>query len=567
MQSIPILNRILVHVGRGRLGHLLVVSLLFVSPQAFAQSPIDFTRTFHGNNEPVALNFRAWMPPDLNRVRGVVFNLPGIGGDSRSITSDPVWRGRLASMGFAVVGVQFSYAPIWDWQYWGTYAQEISANMDNLLGGMATAFGRPEINNAPMIIEGFSHGAFGAHNIAEAIPGRVLGYIADKDWDFLDGNPADWPAISQVPALLLAGANDNVIHPMQVYSTFASRRNNIDARIALQVDWTGHQPTTHDARFAFIDQVLRTRYPAGQLPSTTPGQPMQAVNIPLSDGWVGEKTCCYPYPISGIVQKEWPEIAPAVGFQYVDGPAGRSWLLNETMAKVYRAHDAVPAGISLNALTLAVTNAVDGSVNGNAPIQLSVSLTEIPYTGIDIFHENELIAHLNYSSGQQNISYTPTETGIHTFIAVAAYLYNGQTHYTSKYTTVGVLVVPGATGGDYNQDGEVGAADYIVWRKQNGSAQGFNTWRSQFGIGTGGDYNLDSAFDAADYVVWRKQSGNLEGYNRWRSKFGLQKPGFGSSAVPEPENLLTLLIAAAAALLRSRSFAPMGVRHVANYDC
>jgi hypothetical protein len=41
--------------------------------------------------------------------------------------------------------------------------------------------------------------------------------------------------------------------------------------------------------------------------------------------------------------------------------------------------------------------------------------------------------------------------------------------------------------GDFNSDGIVDAADYIVWRKTDGSQAGFDTWRTNFGatIGSG----------------------------------------------------------------------------------
>ena len=38
-----------------------------------------------------------------------------------------------------------------------------------------------------------------------------------------------------------------------------------------------------------------------------------------------------------------------------------------------------------------------------------------------------------------------------------------------------------APGGDYNGDGSVDAADYVVWRRTDGSPAGYNTWRANFG--------------------------------------------------------------------------------------
>jgi hypothetical protein len=67
-----------------------------------------------------------------------------------------------------------------------------------------------------------------------------------------------------------------------------------------------------------------------------------------------------------------------------------------------------------------------------------------------------------------------------------------------------------------------------------------------------GDYNGDGQVDAADYVVWRKTGINgQQGYNDWRANFGAMSPpgsgsgsGMGSSvAVPEPSGLRMIILA------------------------
>ena len=81
--------------------------------------------------------------------------------------------------------------------------------------------------------------------------------------------------------------------------------------------------------------------------------------------------------------------------------------------------------------------------------------------------------------------------------------------------------------------------------------------------GVPGDYNNNGVVDAADYVVWRKNLGTnfqltnevsgvtpgtvtQEDYNAWRTRFG-NTSGAGSSvsvsAVPEPSTLTSILIA------------------------
>jgi hypothetical protein len=74
-----------------------------------------------------------------------------------------------------------------------------------------------------------------------------------------------------------------------------------------------------------------------------------------------------------------------------------------------------------------------------------------------------------------------------------------------------------------------------------------------------GDFNLDGTVDAADYVVWRNGLGTTytqDDYNVWRTHFG-QTAGSGaagyplgasadlqSAAVPEPATLVLLILAA-----------------------
>jgi hypothetical protein len=63
-----------------------------------------------------------------------------------------------------------------------------------------------------------------------------------------------------------------------------------------------------------------------------------------------------------------------------------------------------------------------------------------------------------------------------------------------------------------------------------------------------GDYNLDGTVDAADYVVWRKSDGTQDGYNSWRASFGLTAAAAAASAtaniaVPEANSLLLSSIA------------------------
>ena len=74
--------------------------------------------------------------------------------------------------------------------------------------------------------------------------------------------------------------------------------------------------------------------------------------------------------------------------------------------------------------------------------------------------------------------------------------------------------------------------------------------------GPPGDYNNDLVVNAADYVVWRKTDGTAANYDTWRANFG-QTAGSGAgaatnAAVPEPATLVLLMFAATGWCLRRR---------------
>ena len=86
--------------------------------------------------------------------------------------------------------------------------------------------------------------------------------------------------------------------------------------------------------------------------------------------------------------------------------------------------------------------------------------------------------------------------------------------------------------GDYNHNGFVDAADYVVWRKTlDGSASP---------AGSGADGNQNFLIDTGDYTYWR-------------ARFGNPSSGFASrNAVPEPAAIALLLLAGPLAFFRKR---------------
>jgi hypothetical protein len=98
---------------------------------------------------------------------------------------------------------------------------------------------------------------------------------------------------------------------------------------------------------------------------------------------------------------------------------------------------------------------------------------------------------------------------------------NTPTNFLGQDGTVNLAPSAGPTG-DYNGNGTVDAADYVVWR---------NTLNQIVSMGTGSDGSGNGTIDAADY-------------NFWRARFGNTVPGVGSAtSAPEPANIALFLVA------------------------
>jgi len=114
-----------------------------------------------------------------------------------------------------------------------------------------------------------------------------------------------------------------------------------------------------------------------------------------------------------------------------------------------------------------------------------------------------------------------------------------------------LTIAAGATPADYPINLALAGRDTQRW----GTTRSFTVRVLMAGVP--GDYNSDGKVDAADYVVWRKTDGTQAGYNTWRSNFGATA-GSGSgaaanTAVPEPAALVMLIVGILAMCFRRRA--------------
>lgn len=103
--------------------------------------------------------------------------------------------------------------------------------------------------------------------------------------------------------------------------------------------------------------------------------------------------------------------------------------------------------------------------------------------------------------------------------------------------TSAVLAVVPAIAGDYNANGVVDAADYVVWR---------NT-KDQVGLGLVADGNHDNVIDSGDYNLWRSNFGQMAGSGAMSSAAQSL-----SATVPEPSTWTLLILVGLRFAVRSK---------------
>jgi parallel beta-helix repeat protein len=171
---------------------------------------------------------------------------------------------------------------------------------------------------------------------------------------------------------------------------------------------------------------------------------------------------------------------------------------------------------------------------------------------------NVVISRFNRGAGTISLAQWQTQTGndAHSLVATAAALFADPS--AGNYH---LLVTSPAV--DHGTQLQAPAVDFEGQPRPGGTSIDIGADELASAI-LAGDYNRDGAVNAADYVVWRKTDGAQAGYNPWRANFGRTvnlgatagstsassvEPS-SSTSIPEPACILMMLTASLAGLYR-----------------
>jgi hypothetical protein len=114
-------------------------------------------------------DFTMWLPDDVSRPRGLIYILPGSGGNSQSSAIAPYYQQQARALGFGVVGygVHGAVTPNFRWD------RDLTS-LQRSLDAAAAASGHPELSNAPVALTGASAGGYYSFALSKANPTRVI---------------------------------------------------------------------------------------------------------------------------------------------------------------------------------------------------------------------------------------------------------------------------------------------------------------------------------------------------------------------------------------------------------
>ena len=416
---------------------VVLVILASASP-AIASDIFSYDVTFKHGGVDKPLHVSAWMPDNVP-LRGMLYLPPSWGGDTRYSVGSEQYQAFATAMGFGIVGMQDRDG--WPGQYQGANEAEVRANVQLVLDGAATGLACPQISNAPMAFYGFSKGGWMDGVLASYMPERTICFAADKSNTWISSIS---DAAVYAPGLFIGGSGDTVAGSGAAHNAYIKWRSPKGGEVALVEDWNvGHWGTDFSLVESFIAQNMALRFPAGQLPSATPGNPMTLNQIDPNSGWLVESSYS-----GGFNWIRCPEAATVA--DYTKTASTACWVATETMAMVLRAQNAADPTTGIKPIDIQSTTAPQASAyayEAGQTIDLLVAnswLNLADITRVEIFHEDQSIGDFSsLSATGVSAQYTLAERGVHTFWTEVTYLHDGQPTCATDYFTAVVVPEPG----------------------------------------------------------------------------------------------------------------------------
>lgn len=259
---------------------------------------------------------KLWVPHNIKTLRGVfISGHGGGGGDSRNFARDQNIRALAVRLGFGVAGLH---------NFPGRTAYEKGAKVFfQALNEFSKIGDHPEIANLPFVMYGSSNGGASTYGFVNYAPERAICFVANVS----AGGSPEIPvkAALNVPGVFILGQFDALIGQRGIDRTqkLMKMAREQGARWSWAIELKGHEDgASFDLYMKLVEEAVKLRYPLEENPLK--GK-VRLKDIKEESGWLVDESSWG----SGLTR-----IAPYP--EYKEDKASAGWVLNESIALVYR---------------------------------------------------------------------------------------------------------------------------------------------------------------------------------------------------------------------------------------
>jgi hypothetical protein len=348
-----------------------------------------------------------WYPDGVTTLRGVIVFTGGASGggsgDTRYIADNRFWQRFGQSLGFAIVGTQFT----------GMYTDASNGPGQALLDTLqayADDTSHPELANAPLLLEGFSNGGYFSFTFAHWKPERTIAFCLNKSGFAQASLDA---AFLAVPGFLIWGSDEpNAGVPTVIHALVQKGRAQHALWAELREWGAEHEEGSAERVFApFFAEMIAARYPAGKSPKDGP---VALIALNETDGWLADHS---DDSVSANVPTStaWDD--------YKADKTAASWLPSEGLAYLWRGF------VTKNPLNLTAPAAA-AQLDAAQAVALAVSGVEAADEVSFADGAMLLAEHVKPSSGESKASWMPEWGGPRGFVAFATSGTGTLTHFS-----------------------------------------------------------------------------------------------------------------------------------------
>jgi len=373
-----------------RFGLLITLALLCAAPRVQA-AKATHNLTFASSR---SLATTLWYPDGVTTLRGVVVFTGGQSGsgsgDTRYMADNRFWQRFGESLGFAVLGTQFT----------GMYTDASNGPGMALLDTLqayADKTSHPELARAPLLLEGFSNGGYFSFTFAHWKPERTIAFCVNKS-GFAKA-PLD-AAFLAVPGFLIWGSEEpNAGVPTVIHSLVQQGRAQHALWAELREWGAEHEDGIAERAFApFFAEMVAARYPRDQSPKDGP---VALIALDESKGWLADHS---DDSVGGNVP------TAAAWDDYRADKTAASWLPSEGLATLWRGF------VTRSPLQLTAPAAA-AQADANQSLALSVSGLTAGDEASFADGARLLAEHVKPSGDQAKASWLPEWGGVRGIVA------------------------------------------------------------------------------------------------------------------------------------------------------